>query len=408
MKSFNTFIIEDKNIHMEHLEDNVLNGGVDGTRQTINFLRAIRDMLVGHSKKSVDITVKWDGAPAIFAGIDPNDGQFFVAKKGIFNKTPQLFKTDADIKSGLSGALAAKFTIALAEFSKLGIKGIIQGDLLYTKSDLKTVNFEGQSHIAFQPNTIVYAVPTDIPLAQKIKSSKIGVVWHTTYSGTDFESMSASFGGNISSSLTSTKSVWFTDATYKDQSGLATMTSTETKEITGILSQAGKIFQKIDASTLNGIAKDPVLLQKIKTFNNTKVRAQQPISNTSKHVDELIAYIINVYKGEADKRSTPRGKATQVTQRQNVIKFFTKTNKTNLKAIFDMMNVIVAAKNLLISKLDTVKQLNTFLLTDNGYQATGQEGFVAIDRIGGNTIKLVDRMEFSHANFSPNVQKGWS
>jgi len=408
MKSFNTFIIEDKNIHMEHLEDNVLNGGVDGTRQTINFLRAIRDMLVGHSKKSVDITVKWDGAPAIFAGIDPNDGQFFVAKKGIFNKTPQLFKTDADIKSGLSGALAAKFTIALAEFSKLGIKGIIQGDLLYTKSDLKTVNFEGQSHIAFQPNTIVYAVPTDIPLAQKIKSSKIGVVWHTTYSGTDFESMSASFGGNISSSLTSTKSVWFTDATYKDQSGLATMTTAETKEITGILSTAGKIFQKIDASTLNGIAEDPVLLQKIKTFNNTKVRAQQPISNTSKHVDELIAYIINVYKGEADKRSTPRGKATQVTQRQNVIKFFTKTNKTNLKAIFDMMNVIVAAKNLLISKLDTVKQLNTFLLTDNGYQATGQEGFVAIDRIGGNTIKLVDRMEFSHANFSPNVQKGWS
>jgi len=407
MKSFNTFIIEDKNIHMEHLEDNVLNGGVDGTRQTINFLRAIKDMLVGHSKKSVDITVKWDGAPAIFAGIDPNDGQFFVAKKGIFNKTPQLFKTDADIKSGLSGALAAKFTIALAEFSKLGIKGIIQGDLLYTKSDLKTVNFEGQSHIAFQPNTIVYAVPTDIPLAQKIKSSKIGVVWHTTYSGTDFESMSASFGGNISSSLTSTKSVWFTDATYKDQSGLATMTSTETKEITGILSQAGKIFQKIDASTLNGIAKDPVLLQKIKTFNNTKVRAQQPISNTSKHVDELISYIINVYKGEADKRSTPRGKATQVTQRQNVIKFFTKTNKNNLKAIFDMMNIIVAAKDMLINKLNKVKQLNTFFLTDKGYKATGQEGFVAIDRIGGKAVKLVDRMEFSHANFSPNVQKGW-
>ena len=234
------------------------------------------------------------------------------------------------------------------------------------------------------------------------------MVWHTTYSGTDFESMSASLGGDISSSLTSTKSVWFTDATYQDQSGLATMTAAETKEITRILSTAGKIFQKIDASTLNGIAEDPVLLQKIKTFNNTKVRAQQPISNTSKHVNELIAYIVNFYKGEAAKRSTPRGQATQVTQRQNVIKFFTKTNKTNLKAIFDMMNVIVAAKNLLISKLDTVKQLNTFLLTDNGYQATGQEGFVAIDRIGGNTIKLVDRMEFSHANFSPNVQKGWS
>ena len=407
MKSFNTFIIEDKNIHMEHLEDNVLNGGVDGTRQTINFLRAIRDMLVGHSKKSVDITVKWDGAPAIFAGIDPNDDQFFVAKKGIFNKTPQLFKTDADIKNGLSGDLAAKFTIALAEFSKLGIKGIIQGDLLYTKSDLKTVNFEGQSYLTFHPNTIVYAVPTNVPLAQKIKSSKIGVVWHTTYSGTDFESMSASLGGDISSSLTSTKSVWFTDATYQDQSGLATMTAAETKEITRILSTAGKIFQKIDASTLNGIAKDPVLLQKIKTFNNTKVRAQQPISNTSKHVDELIAYIINVYKGEADKRSTPRGKATQVTQRQNVIKFFTKTNKNNLKAIFDMMNIIVAAKDMLISKLNKVKQLNTFLLTDKGYKATGQEGFVAIDRIGGKAVKLVDRMEFSHANFSPNVQKGW-
>jgi len=74
---------EEKNLHMTHLEDAVLDGGVVGTRNVINYLRALRDMLGGNTKAPINVSVKWDGAPAIFAGKDPSDGKFFVAKKGV-------------------------------------------------------------------------------------------------------------------------------------------------------------------------------------------------------------------------------------------------------------------------------------------------------------------------------------
>ena len=183
MISFSELIIEDrggKNLHLEHLEDEIINYGVDGGRAALNFLRSLRDMLAGANRSSVNMTVKWDGAPAIFAGIDPEDGKFFVAKKSVFNVSPKLYKTDAEIDADLSGALNSKFKIALAEFSKLGIKGVIQGDLMFT-DDVNTETIDGMNYYTFQPNTIVYAVPTDSSLGKIIKKAKVGVVWHTTY-----------------------------------------------------------------------------------------------------------------------------------------------------------------------------------------------------------------------------------
>ena len=88
---------------MEHLEDSILNHGVNGTRDAINFLRSLRDMLAGTAKSKVNVSVKWDGAPAIFCGTDPSDGKFFVAKKGIFNKNPMVYKTNADIDADTVG-----------------------------------------------------------------------------------------------------------------------------------------------------------------------------------------------------------------------------------------------------------------------------------------------------------------
>ena len=121
---------EGKNVHLEHIEDLVFNEGVSGTRNAILFLRSIRNMLSGTTTRSVNITTKWDGAPAVFAGIDPEDGQFFVAKKGLFNVNPQMFKSLADIKnSGMSAELQSKFSDSYTEFKKLGIK---KGCLLYT------------------------------------------------------------------------------------------------------------------------------------------------------------------------------------------------------------------------------------------------------------------------------------
>jgi hypothetical protein len=201
MKKFTEYLTEaaGKNLHMEHLEDMVFNEGVKGTRDAINTLRNVRDMLAGHSKSRVNITTKWDGAPAIFAGVDPEDDKFFVAKKGIFNKNPQTFKSIEDINNGgLAGELKDKFTLAFNEFSKLGIKsGVYQGDLMFSKSDLQKETIDGEDYLTFQPNTIVYAVPIASSLAKKIRKANIGVVWHTTYDGPSLPEMKASFGKDI-------------------------------------------------------------------------------------------------------------------------------------------------------------------------------------------------------------------
>ena len=147
-----------KNLHLEHLEDEIINFGIGGGRGAINFLQELRDMLSGSSSNSVNMTVKWDGAPAIFCGIDPSDNKFFVAKKSVFNINPKLYKTNAEIDGDLSGALNSKFKVALAELSKLGIKNVLQGDLMFT-DDISTETIDDKKYFTFQPNTIVYATP---------------------------------------------------------------------------------------------------------------------------------------------------------------------------------------------------------------------------------------------------------
>ena len=407
MKKFTSYLTETKNTHMEHIEDNVLNGGVQGARESIKFLRSLRDMLSGSSGSAVSVSVKWDGAPAVFAGNDPSDGRFFVAKKGIFAKNPKVYKTPEEVDADTSGDLADKLKLALKYLPELGIKGVIQGDFLYSKPDLKTASHKGEKYLTFHPHPLVYAVPAKSQLAKRIRSSKIGIVWHTSYSGKTFEEMKASFGKNIAGSLVSSKNVWSTDAEYRDVSGTATFTKKDTKIITSILSSSGKVFQKLDAKSLNGISNNTELLLRMKTFLNTKVRKQQRVTNVKKAVQEMIDYMHNYYQIETEKRKSPKGKAAVDVRKKEVMKYFSNTNKTNLENILTLMNHIVDAKMMLIKKMNEVESLDTFLLTDKGFKATGVEGFVAIDKMGNSAVKLVDRMEFSYANFSPEVKKGW-
>jgi len=235
MKTFIDILTEDKggkNLHLEHLEDEIINYGVDGGRAALNFLRSLRDMLAGGSRSSVNMTVKWDGAPAIFCGIDPEDDKFFVAKKSVFNVSPKLYKTDAEIDADLSGALNPKFKVSLKELSKLGIKGVLQGDLMFT-DDVDTDTIDGVKYYTFHPNTIVYAVPVASDLGRTIRTSKIGIVFHTTYTGDALQDMKASFGVDISK-LNKPSSVWMDDATYKDTSGKSTFTEAETEKVTAV------------------------------------------------------------------------------------------------------------------------------------------------------------------------------
>lgn len=406
MMNFENYLVESKNTHMEHIEDLIFNDGVNGARNAINFLRDLRDMLSGHVGSKHNITVKWDGAPAIFAGIDPTDGNFFVAKKGIFNKNPKLYKSYDDIDKDLSGDLNKKFKIALTEFKKLGIKkGVYQGDLMYTHSDIEKITIEGEKYYSFQPNTIVYTVPVNSRLAREIIRARIGVVWHTTYTGKSLESLSASFGEDITKKFKSIPSIWQVDATYHDVSGKANFTAKETAQLTRILSTAGKTFQGISGDSLRAIEADDELKMRIKTFNNTFVRAGKPFPNPNRHVTKLFHYIHDYYQKEIDKKKTTASKKKWEDKRSQIInKLF--HNKSDLVQIFHLMNIIIQAKQMVINKLNEANSLGTFLRVSNGYKVTRQEGFVAIDSING-AVKLVDRLEFSRANFSPDVLKGW-
>jgi hypothetical protein len=408
MKKLSTFIVEEKNLHMEHIEDLILNNGVAGAKQIFAFLTQMRDMLGGHTSKKIAATVKWDGAPAIFAGIDPADGQFFVAKKGIFNKSPKLYKTQADIDADLSGELADKFTIALREFKKLGItSGVYQGDLMFTKGDVRTENIDGIKYYTFQPNTIVYAVPMNSNLGKIISRASVGVVWHTTYTGDSLESMKASFGHGIVNKFQKPATIWMDDATYKDVSGTATFTAAETAHFNKILSQAGTILQKLPAEAVNAFHKDEELLMRVKTFNNSKVRAGEKITNTTSHVAGLVHYINDYYQKEEDKKKTPAGKAAVKEKKNAAIGPIVRTPFVQLKSMFDFMNLVVEAKMMIIAKMNSASATNTFLRTRQGLQVTSPEGYVAVDHLTGGAVKLVDRLGFSQANFSPDIIKGW-
>ena len=409
MKSLSGYLTEaaGKNTHMTHIEDLILDGGVKGARQAILALRSLRDMLSGNTKAPIDVTVKWDGAPAVFAGIDPTDDKFFVAKKGIFNKNPKVYKSDADIDADTKGDLAKKLKLALKHLKDLGITGVIQGDFMFEASDLKTEKIDGVQHVTFHPNTIVYAVPKGSKLEKEISKAKIGIVWHTTYKGATFETMQAEFGTDIVKGLKPSTKVWMQDANLKDLSGTATLTSKETADLSTNLSEAGKMFRKISAGVLKELENNKELNLVINVYNNTKVRKGERYKDTKKHAKDLIKFVKTRYAKEITKKASVKGKQAVKDKRDALLKFFNNSNIKNLQNVFDLQNYVIDSKLIIINKLNELSQMSTFVKTKSGFKVTGVEGFVAIDRMEGGAVKLVDRLEFATNNFSTDIIKGW-
>ena len=416
MKSLNQYIEEaaspGKNLHLEHIEDEILNFGVPGGRAAINFIQSLRDMFAGQSKAKVDISVKWDGAPAIFAGIDPEDGKFFVGTKGVFNKNPKLVKSPADVKN-FSAGLQDKLTLAYNHLSKLGIKNVIQGDMMFTQADLEKTSIGDEEYITFQPNTIVYAVPANSQFAQRIKSAKIGVVWHTTYTGGNtLADMSASFGADVSG-LKRSKNVWFDDASYRDVSGKMLFTQKETTEITRYLSRAGKVFQKIDSRALKNFLDMQDKLagsavgSSFKTYNNTKVRAGEKVTDPRAHARGYAKYFEEWWRTkQIDVAKQEKTKKLKEKIMKEHLKVIRQTAPT-IRQVVEYQGHILDAKHFIVNKLDTgARRLaKTFIKTKTGYKVTPDEGYVVVDRMKGNAVKLVDRLEFSYNNFT--AVKNW-
>ncbi len=390
-------LTEAKNLHMEHIEDSIFNDGSKGVDEALSFLGSVAEMLSGNSKGKINVTVKWDGAPAVFAGINPENGKFFVATKSIFNVTPKLNYTNSDIDKNHGGQLADKLKVALKHLKKLGIVGILQGDLMFT-DDVSTQTIGGEECYTFQPNTILYAVPVNSDLGKKISKAKLGIVFHTKYKGKTIKDLSASFDPQVKK-LAQTRDVWFDDADFKDTSGTATFTKKEMSEITTLLKSA-KTKNKQLSGFINLLSKRNDIITEIKIYGNSLVR--QGANKGS--AEGFKKYINSKMQKAIDAVKTDSAKGRKESIRKELLGYITKNNK-KLDSVFELHFALSEIKIRLVRKLESVKQIGTFLKTDNGFKVTAPEGFVAVDRIGNKALKLVDRLEFSMQNF--NASKNW-
>jgi len=407
MQKFQDYLVEDKNTHLEHLEDEIINNGSKGAKTAIEFLKSIKQMLQGGSGGST-VSVKWDGAPAVFCGTNPENGKFFVGTKSIFNKTPKINYTNADISRNHGGALADKLKICLKYLPSLGISGILQGDLLFTSGDKKGATVAGQKSIIFTPNTITYAVPVvktglfGSSLYNNVNKAQLGIIFHTSYSGNTMASLRAAFGASTKG-LKKNKNVFFDDATYK-RADAAAFNPNEEKAFDNIIRMAEGSAYKAGAF-IDKLKKDtgPLSLGvQLKTFFNTYIRQGTPITNTSKLANNFEVYFRDRIKKEIASKKTAAAKQKYEEILEAGMKIL-RPNKDGLYFAIATYITFQSAKAVLLRKLNTIQSIGSFLRTKNGYKVTNPEGYVAIQK--GGAVKLVDRLEFSRANF--NMAKDW-
>ena len=402
MQGLIEFITEDKNTHLEHLEDEIINNGSKGARTSIEFLKSIKKMLQG-GKGGSNVSVKWDGAPAIFAGTNPENGRFFVGTKSIFNATPKINYTVSDISRNHGGALADKLVVALKYLPKLGIKGVLQGDLLFTSGDKKNAVVNGEKSVVFTPNTITYAVPVaSTSMYNRIRAAKIGIIFHTSYSGKTMKGLKASFGASVGG-LRQNSNVFFDDAKYK-QSQDPGLSKGEEKQFDAIIRMAeGSIYK--GGAFIDLIKKDkgPLSLGvQLKTFFNTYIRAGQKIGNAKALTNNFEVYFRDKIKKEIKDKKTDKAKQKYEEILEAGMKIL-RPNRQGLYFAIASYITLQTAKSMLLSKLNKIQSIGSFMRTSTGYKVTNPEGYVAINK--GNAVKLVDRLVFSQANF--NVAKDW-
>ena len=382
MFSFKGFTTKEKNTHLEHVEDDIINRGSKGGQNAINFLKSIRNMLAGSSGKKVNMTVKWDGAPAIICGVNPENGKFFVGTKSVFNVNPKINYTSSDISKNHGGELGNKLKIALRELAKLNITGILQGDFLFSKSDLKTASIDGESMITFTPNTITYAVPVNSNIGKRIKRARMGIVFHTSYSGKKMKDLRAGFG--TVSGKSGISSVFLADAAYRDVSGSAKLTKSELSSFNAKLRMAEGSLLKA-GPMLDTMAKTDSLSVgfRLKTFFNFYIRnTQGNMAKVKTLVDMFRDYYENTVTTEINAKKSDKGKQKYKDILETNLKFIDKNRQALYFAIASHVT-LQNAKNFLVSKLSEIQSIGHFLRTSTGYKVTAPEGFVAVDRGAG-------------------------
>ena len=388
--------------HLEHLEDEMLNYGVEGCMAAVSFLEEIRKML-GQQEHAGFMQTKWDGAPSVVCGVEPLTQMFFVGTKSVFNKTePKICFTPESIDEYYQGDLAEKLKYALEHFSKLNITGVIQGDLLFTR-DIKRENVNGELLYTFRPNTITYGIPVDHPIGQAAGRAKIGVVFHTHYTGDELATMQARAGANVDGS---TDVLVVKNDTPMHRVGFS---KTEMQKFDSYVSKIERMCricgdfldELVAVSGTTGDAKFHISSY-LKQFFNSEIKNARNISN----IDESLYDLANFYHAKMSKELAKIKTPANLVKKRNLVyesENYLVNNVYKFKAMIALYKELQAVKQMVIDKLDHLEEFRTFVQTEKGYKVTTPEGYVL--HKDGSMIKFVNRLEFAYNNFT--LQKQW-
>ena len=391
--------------HLEHLEDEMLNYGTDGCMAAVSFLKELRKML-GHQESAGFMQTKWDGAPSVICGMDPLADIFFVGTKSVFNKeTPKICYSEDDVDSMYSGDLAEKLKFSYRYFSKLGIKGVIQGDLLYT-SDIKRETVNNENLYTFRPNTITYGIPVNHPIGQAAGRSKIGVVFHTHYVGTDLPTMQAMAGAPIDTFNQIPEVLVVNNDTPMDRVGFsrAEMTKFDNyiAKIERMCQLCGDFLDEIVGATGTTGDKKFHIASYLKQFFNNEIKNARSITN----VDESMYDLANFYHAKMSKELAKIKTPANLVKKRNLVyesENYLVDNVYKFKSMLALYKELQAVKQMVIDKLDHLEEFRTYVQTEKGYKVTTPEGYVL--HKDGSMIKFVNRLEFAYNNFT--LQKQW-
>lgn len=389
--------------HLEHIEDAILLHGSKGIEDAIEYLRKVVEF-AANADNSFCVTTKFDGSPAVVTGINPENGKFFVATKALFNKEPKINYTAKDVdRNHPDGGLNSKLKVALQHLKGLGIRGIMQGDFLFTTEDLKTETVEGRRYVTFRPNTLTYAVPANSDLAKEIQGAKMGIVFHTKYTGNSIATLAPAFAPDISY-LKKSKSVWAIDANLQGSGGVGTcgmpINSLQKKEIELQLAAISKKGKAV-ARFLDSISKISGLVVEIMTYTNQNVRQGVDRGSTTGFLKHLAQKV----QRDVDKLKTSAAREKKSAAGKLLIDSV-KSKSTQYDRLFDLYHSISTTKLLVIERLRQTKmKLDAFTQEDGRISAAPPEGFVVVNRKNNQAFKLVDRLDFSRKNF--NLPKNW-
>ena len=391
-------LTEFKRTHLEHIEDIIITDGFEGGKAVVEYFRGLLLTLKGTSSEAIQVSVKWDGAPAVICGINPDNGRFFVGTKSVFAQSPKINYTKRDIaKNHGTDDLGQKLLKCLVHLKKLGMTGVYQGDLLFTDEDITRKNIDGQPHLTFNPNTITYAVPEQSTLGRTIDAAKVGIIFHTTYTGDSLADMNASAGADVET-FTKSNDVFFDNANYKDVSGTAKFTDEETQSFVNEIDVLENLLSGVPRNLINLIGANKDFVPFFQMYINAMVKqgklptnATQFLSGFRKFYDERMKQQISGLKAQ---------KALQLRQdKMKQMPQFLNKLKQPLQRMLSFYRQVQKMKAIVLRKMNQAMAIGSFQQTDSGLQVTEPEGFVAVDK-SGTAVKLVDRLGFSRRNLT--------